>query len=679
VVLGLAAALTGIGLAAARSARAAAATVSVDNLRTGWDPNEPGLSPSSVSASDFGQMFSTAVNGQIYAEPIVANGTLVVATENNNIYGLDPATGAVNWSRSVGPAWPAATIGCGDLAPNIGITGTPVYDPATGSVFFTSKVNDGSTAASPHWYLHSIDPSTGAERQGWPVTMQGAPSNDPTHPFNPETAMQRPGLLLLDGVVYAGFASHCDYGPYVGYIVGASTSAPKLTTIWSTEAGSSYFEAGIWQSGGGLVSDGPGRIIVATGNGISPAPGPGNQPPSTLAESVVRLAVGSNGTLTAKSFFSPANNLVLDQDDADLGSGGPMELPGNFGTAAHPHLVMQQGKDGRVFLLDADNLGGTAQGPNGTDAAVGISGPFTGVWGSPGFWGGDGGYAYTVENGGYLRAFRYSVDGSGTPALASVGTSTGTFGFGSGSPTITSTGTTSGSALVWVINSPGPNRPAQLQAYNPVPTSGLLTLRYSAPIGIGTKFSRVAVDNGRLYLGTLDGHVLSFGRPTTSAINGTVTDFDTVAVGDSSESDVTITAARALTISDVTTSAPFSVGSLALPATLAQGQQLTLPVTFSPTSPGAASGSLSFMTSSGTSALGLQGRGTQPGLAADPSPLAFGTVPTGGAKNLTVNITNTGTTDETVTGVTSPSARSPPGRCRTTRRPSRQAVRSRFR
>ncbi|MDX6221634.1 MAG: hypothetical protein QOD91_688, partial [Frankiales bacterium] len=152
-------------------------TASYDTLRTGWDPNESGLGPSAVSASDFGQLFSTTVNGQVYAQPLVVGGTLITATENDWIYGMNPATGAITWSRSVGNPWPASTTGCGDLVPNIGITSTPVYDPATGSVFFTSKVNDGPDAAHPHWYMHSIIPATGVERAGWPVVIQGTPTN----------------------------------------------------------------------------------------------------------------------------------------------------------------------------------------------------------------------------------------------------------------------------------------------------------------------------------------------------------------------------------------------------------------------------------------------------------------------------------------------------------------------
>ncbi|MGH3625725.1 MAG: hypothetical protein ACRDQ5_28790 [Sciscionella sp.] len=143
----------------------------------------------------------------MYAQPIVYNGVLVIATENNNVYGFDAAIGGVMWPKfSLGPTWPAAAIGCGDLTPNIGVTSTPVVDPATGSLYLTCKVNDGSDTYHPHWYVHAIDVATGVERPGWPVVVQGSASNDPAAAFNPFTAMQRTDLLL-DGVVYAGFGA----------------------------------------------------------------------------------------------------------------------------------------------------------------------------------------------------------------------------------------------------------------------------------------------------------------------------------------------------------------------------------------------------------------------------------------------------------------------------------------
>ncbi|MFD0515020.1 hypothetical protein ACFQ0Q_40950 [Streptomyces aureus] len=201
-----------------------------------------------------------------------------------------------------------------------------MYDAATQTVYLTAKVNDGPDTSHPSWYVHALDASTGAERSGWPVKVQGAPVNDPSHPFNAFTAAQRPGLLLMDGTVYAGFASHCDIGPYVGYVLGVNTTTRK-TTLWAAEDSAANGMAGIWMSGGGLVSDGPGRIFFTTGNGVSPAPGPGSNPPGQLAESVVRLGVNSDGTMSAQDFFSPSNAPILDQNDTDLGSEARRRCP----------------------------------------------------------------------------------------------------------------------------------------------------------------------------------------------------------------------------------------------------------------------------------------------------------------------------------------------------------------
>lgn len=639
----------------APSARADNVQIGYDNLRTGWDPNEATLSPANVSASDFGQLFSTPVDGQVYAQPVVVGNTVITATENNKVYGMNKVTGAINWTRDLGPAWPASAIGCGDLVPNIGVTSTPVYDPATQTIYLTSKVNDGADVNNPHWYMHALNAVTGAERAGWPVTIQGTPTNSPGKPFNPKTAMQRPGLLLLNGVVYAGFASHCDYGPYVGYVVGVNTTTASVSTLWSTVAGSATGEAGIWQSGGGLISDGPGRIIFATGNGSAPAPGPGSSG-TKLGESVVRLDVAANGSLSAGDFFSPANNTGLNTNDTDFGSGAPLAIPDGFGSAAHPHLLVQIGKDGRLFLLDRDNLGGTAQGPGGTDAVVSQTGPFHGVWGHPAFWGGSGGYVYTVENGSYLRAFTITANTAGVPTLVSAGNSPDSFGYTSGSPVVSSSGTTPGSALVWVEYLPGPSGAnAQLRAYDAVPQNGVMKLRYSAPIGTAAKFASPATDNGRVYVGTRDGHVIGFGRPAASALTGSPINFGSVAVGATANGTLTLTATTALTVTGVSTSPPFAA-TLTGSKTLATGGTIAIPVTFTPTTTGGVSGTVTVTTSVGEVGFDLAGAGTQNGLSANPATLGFGTIPIGGKKTLSVNIENTGTTAATITGSKQPAS-----------------------
>ncbi len=569
-------ALLAVGGAAAvaveMGAHADETTVLADTARTGWDQNEPALSPSQVTSANFGQLFAASVGGQVYAQPIIVGSTVIAATENNYVYGLNSVTGAVKWTVNLGPAWPASAIGCGDLSPNVGVTSTPVYDPDTGYVYLTAKVNDGADAQHPHYYMHALNPATGAEETGWPVTIAGAASNDPGYAFSAFTQLQRPGLLLMGGSVYAAFSGHCDLGTYAGFVAGVNTSTQAMS-LWTDEPVPSSDEAGIWQSGGGLVSDGPGRIFVTTGNGVSPGTAAGSSPPSELAESVVRLGVAADGTMTAQDFFSPTNASTLDTNDQDLGSGGPVALPGSFGTTTYPHLMVQVGKDGRVFLVNRDDLGGSGQGSGGGDDVLGMTGPVEGVWGHPSVWGGDGGYIYLDGSGGPLRALHYGVTGSGMPALSLAGNSDQYFSFSSGSPVVTSSGSTSGSAVVWVVQvTSGSGANGELLAFNALPVNGKLQLLRSFPIGTGAKFSVPATDSGRVYVGTRDGHVFGFGAPVPAPLTAAPLDFGAVNVGSSANATMTMTAATAVTVTAVTVPAPFTVSPGTLPVSLTAGQ-----------------------------------------------------------------------------------------------------------
>ncbi|HEX9066511.1 MAG TPA: choice-of-anchor D domain-containing protein [Streptosporangiaceae bacterium] len=682
---------------AARAAATAAAapadevTASANTLRDGWDASEPGLSPATLTSGSFGQLFSTPVNGQVYAQPVVAGPTVVVATQQDDVYGIDATSGAVKWSLSLGAPWPTATAKCSDVSPDTGVMSTPVYDPSTGTVYLVAEVvPPGSDAYHPEFYMHAIDAQTGAERPGWPVHIQGSPVNNPTRPFNAYAEWQRPALLLMGGSVYAAFASHCDYTPFTGYVVGVNT-ATAAQTMWTDESGVTDSMAGIWQSGGGLMSDGAGRIFLTSGNGVSPAQGPGSSPPPELADSVIRLAVGSGGTLSAQDFFSPANAPTLDANDRDLGSGGPVGLP--FGSAALPHLLVQAGKDGRVFLVNRDSLGGREQGAGGTDLVVSQAGPYGGQWGHPAAFGDTptvtaanagsaSDYLYYSGSGDVLRALRFGLNSAGTPVLGDVANSSGTFGFGSGSPVVTSNGTDPSSAVVWeVYSSGGSGSGGTLEAYRAVPAASCSTTAqcalpelWSAPIGTASKFSIPATDSGRVYVGTGDGHVLGFGAPDAAPLDGAApASFGQVAAGStSSPQPVTVTATTTVTVSGVSASAASGPGSFAagpvtdgsghavsLPVTLSPGDQLTVPVTFSPSGPGGVTGALSFSTDSANFpavSVSLSGTGVQPGFYAKPGSLSFGEVPDGTSTSASLVITNGGTTSETVSSVTAPGA-----------------------
>ena len=675
-------------------------TAAYNNLRDGWDPNEPGLSPTTLRSPSFQKLFATKLNGAIYAQPLVYEGTLVATTETARAYGLDPATGAIRWQRSFGKAFKSATIGCTDLKPNLGSTSSPVIDPTTGTMYMTTRLETGKHGgrlANAHWFLQALSATTGEERPGFPVEIKGTPYNTPEIPFNEAIQEQRPGLLLLGGIVYVAFASDCDINPYRGIVAGFNEGTGALTTMWSDESGPAADEgsmAGIWQSGGGLVSDVPGRIIMATGNGVSPTAAPSDEPPQTLSEAVVGLTVGGGGQIAPSQFFAPHDAPTLDQNDEDLGSGGPIALPAEyFGTGAIPHLVIQVGKDGRVFLLNADHMGGYLQGPEESDDVVQQLGPFDGVWGHPAAYGGQGGWVYVLESagGGSLAAYGSTLGPHGEPQLVPEGESSESFGYGSGSPTVTSDGTTAGSAVVWVIYEGENGKHAQLRAYGAIPEGGVLPLLWSGAIGTASKFSVPTASEGRVYAGTRNGKLYGFGASGNAPLQAAPVEFGTVAVGHSRTVQLSLAAARALRLTAPITStgvepinaraagrksvhhgltagpkkipaseSPLRAGVLAVKqphrgVRLAGGQRLGVSVSFKPAHAGPIVGLLQVHTSAGTRTVSVSGYGTAPGLIHSAPPLDFGEIATHShGKDLSFTISNSWTRPERITAVRLP-------------------------
>jgi hypothetical protein len=665
----LAAALLAAVLAA--SAAASGITNSGDDLRDGWYPEQSSLTPQLVSGGTFGQLWSASVNGEVYGQPLLDGETLLVATENNEVYGLDPATGAQRWpALNLGTPWNPADIHCGDLTPSIGVTATPVIDTSTNTAYLTHKTYVSGSSGPARWYMDAIDMSTGTERAGFPVELAGSAQNAPGQTFSPTTQLQRPGLLLNEGVVYAAFGSDCDTAPWQGWVFGVST-AGHVTARWVSVASGNG--AGIWQAGSGLFSDRPGSLIVATGNiGAPPGPAPGDEPPSDLGESIVRLNVQPDGSLKAVDFFAPSDAQVLDSWDADFASGGVTGLDERyFGTPAIPRLAVAVGKDGYVYLLNRDSLGGFQQGPNGSDDVVQRIGPYGGVWSRPGVWPGEGGWVYipTASGGetsggssGFLRMYQYGVSGSGQPTLSLQASSTEAFGFGSSAPVITSNGTSPGSALVWMIwMTNGFGQEAQLRAYDPVPVEGKPVLRWSAPVGTASKFAPPGVGAGRIFVGTRDGHVLAFGSPVTQILTGSSVSFPTTTVGSSSQSTLTLTATGSVTVDAVSSSlAQFAPGTPApaLPAHLTTGQTIQIPITFTPSKAGIESATLTVETSAGKVSFGMSGTGQSAAaqLTSTPPVVSFGGAPIGGELEGAATFRNVGGSPLTITGVRLPGA-----------------------
>ena len=663
-----------VRLQSVSSAPPGVVTLDVDAGRTGWYANQPQLDPGIVTSTSFGRLFKTALplspGEQVFAQPLIYGDRLLVATEANDVYILDAASGDIVLSHSYGTPWNSSDIGCGDLAPTVGVTGTPVIDLTTRTAFFFSKsyrdASKGAARGNAIWYAHAVDIETLAESPNFPVEIRGNAANDPSVSFDAFAQMQRTGLLLLDGVVYAGFGGHCDLDDYHGWVIGVSEGG-ELRALFATEAGpGSVRGAGIWQAGGGLVSDGPGRIFFSTGNGYSNSivmPTAGATPPPALDESVVRLSVNTDGTLSVADFFTPYDVSYLDAADLDFGSGGVVALPDeSFGTTAHPHVALAAGKEGILYLLDRDALGGFKQGVGGGDAAVSQVFVQGGLWSRPAVWSGNGGMAYVVPADGPLQSFQYGLGADGIPAFTPTGSSTESLAYSSGSPIVTSSGTSPTSALVWVTYTTGPYGSAALRAYDAIPdASGTLALRYEDAYGTHAKFSRPIAGAGRVYVGTADGYVVGYGSPLRGPLYARAVEFGTIVVKRTAETQFTARARTAVTVTSITaTSAAFAVkGTVpALPAKLGSGDTLTITATFTPEGLRSYVGALELQTDAGSTSVSLHGQGQSsgPSLSLSASGLSFGGLPVNASRSTNVIARNVGSQPLTLSELALPKA-----------------------
>jgi len=693
-------------VAPAPSSPAISATRDGGNARTGWY-DAPGLAAG--AASHVARLWDASVDGQVYAQPLPTRdrdgrALVLVATEADGVYALDPASGAELWPhRTVGRPAPTTDIGCSDLLPQHGITGTPVVDPVSRTAYLVARDTD---AGGLHWWMHGLDLRTGVEVAGFPVEIAGDATNaragqsDPS--FHPATQLQRAGLLLLDGVVYAAFGSICDKPPFAGWVAGVPASGGAVH-LWATERdltraapvvngdpGGEGPGGGIWQSGSGIAADAAGHLLVATGNDYKTSiVAPEGTPPDALGNAVVRLApdAAHTGRLAADQFWSPPDSDAQDANDGDLGSGGPVVLPDAAGTTAgptpHPHLLIQPSKNGTVYLLDRDHLGGQHPLGSATDGTVDSRYQQGPVFGRAAYWPGEGGRAFLVAAPRYVSGFERGVgstlralsivpDPDVVPRIVEDASADIDLGFGSSSPIVTSNGTNAGSGVVWVVRAGTSDNPAaELRGYAAQPTAptdgtaAILPRLVTLPLPRAAKFAPPSVGGGRMFVGTRDGtpdvtsstgHVLAFG----SALPATASTGPIPATtrGQTSSGTVTVTAIRDVTISSLTTGAgsEFSLapGSPTPPFTIPAGASALIPVRFAPTGHGSRQGTLTLQLDAGvTLAVPLAAEGREPGpYAVAPASVAFGSQTCGSAATLGVPVQNEGDAPLTVNGAT---------------------------
>lgn len=554
-----------------------------DPASTGQNLNEQKITPSLVNTNSFGKIFSAAVDGQVYAQPLyvpalpitagtyagTTHPTVFVATQHNSVYAIDAVSGAQLWKLSLintaagETTVPAATQGNGenvtgsvDINPEIGVTGTPVIDAtadANGKRYLYVVAKSRTVVNNvPHYFfkLHAIDIASGAERGDSPVVIAentstyDAAANTYSYSylsgpsvagtgdgavngrvnFSAHREHQRPALTLTGGRVYIAFASHGDNGPYHGWVLGYDAATLALRAVFNTTPNGS--DGGIWMSGGRISVDAAGALYVSTGNGTFANNGDqvvgdfdanGLPVKGNYGDSIIKLVADTstaanpnvNGWgLRVADYFTPFNQRNLSGGDTDLGSGGVLLLPDSVGSAAHPHLLVTTGKEGRIYMVDRDNMGKFRGGITGTGAARAFvttgdasiqqkPNALVASFGSPAYFNGQ--FYYAGNSNDVGKAFSIA-NGVFADTPASV-TATGFRGFG---PTfsVSASGPATNGVLWGVEKDAG-----QLRAYGAASFTDLLYTSSQAAnnrdqLGNAVKFGVPTVADGHVLIGT---------------------------------------------------------------------------------------------------------------------------------------------------------------------------------
>ena len=519
--------------------------------RTGLNPAETALTLANVNTNTFGKLFSYTLDGYVVAQPLVlpnvsipgkgVHNVVFAATEHDSVYALDAdSSNGVNsaplWHTSfinpsagiytINATADLAAIAGGFVGPELGITGTPVIDPASGTLYvvaITKEIANGVTNFFNR--LHALDVATGAEKFGGPVVIQGSvpgvgDGNDGhgNVPFIQLKQHQRSSLLFLNGNVIIPFTGHFDYPPYHGWVFSYNGYTLEQNGIFNANPNGS--QGGFWESGCGPAADPEGSIYLETGNGNWDSTN------SNYGDSVLKLSTTNGLVLT--DWFTPYNQLDLNLRDIDLGSAGQIVLPDSAGSAAHPHLLLAGSKAGTMYLLDRDNMGHFNP-ANDSQIVQSVSGAVNGMWCTPAWFNG---MFYYIASGDKLKAFTLT-NASINPTPIGVGPTA----IGSSTPSISANGTSN--AIVWAIQSSGS---AILHAYNATNVSQELynSSQNSSRDGLGSsiRFTVPTVANGKVYVGTV-GTLTVFGNsaflalPLISPNGGTFTNAVTVTLSDS--------------------------------------------------------------------------------------------------------------------------------------------------
>jgi hypothetical protein len=507
-----------------------------DNARSGQNQSETVLTPANVNSSKFGKLFTIPVDGKVDAQPLFVSSlerdgqpphnVLYVVTEHDSAYAFDADSGTQLWHASMlGTGETSSDArGCGQITPEIGITSTPAIDLRIGphgTMYLVAMTKAAS--GSYHHRLHALDIATGAEQFGGPVEIaatypgDGAEGSGGMQTFAAGQHEDRPGLLIVNGVVYTTWGSHCDAGPYTGWVIGYNESTLAQTGVLNLTPNGN--DGGIWMAGGGPAADAAGNLYLLMGNGtFDTTLAAGFPAHGDYGNAFVKIKVSPSGSLSVADYFTMSNTTNESNGDQDLGSGGIMLLPSVTDGSGQPRsLVVGAGKDRNIYVVDQNNMGKFS--PNADAIYQQMSTAVAGsVFSAPAWFNGT---MYYGAVGDILRAFSFS---NGNFSLNPISQSSHAFGSPGTTPSISANGTRD--AILWAAEN---SSPAVLHAYDATNLATELYNSSQAPngrdnFGTGNKFIVPVVANGKVYVGTTNG-VGVFGllcsyavTPTHSAI-----------------------------------------------------------------------------------------------------------------------------------------------------------------
>lgn len=487
-----------------------------DNMRTGLMPLETNLTLSNVNSTSFGKVNMLATDGKVDAEPLyvsnvtingMAHNVLYVVSEHDSIYAFDADNGTQLWKTTAllsGETSSEAVFGCSQISPEIGITNTPAIDRnrnGNGVMYFVAMSKDASSAY--HQRLHAVDLVTGAELFGGPVEIQATyPGNGANHQngsvvFDPKYYAERVGLLEVGANIYLGFTSHCDIGPYTGWVM--EYSAADLSQVSVLNVTPNGTMGSIWQAGAGIAADSDGFLYFLDANGTFDTTLDGNGFPVNGDFGNAMVKVSTSGPLKVVDYFNMFNTVQESNSDTDLGSGGALVLP-DISVSANKkvHLVVGAGKDGNIYVANRDNMG--KWNPNNNNNLYQeLSGALpNGAWSMPAY------FFNTVYFGGEADHIKAYPIVNGKLATSPKTQTSITFGYPGTTPSISANFSQSG--ILWAVEN---GSTAVLHAYNALDlTQELYNSNQQGSrdrFGVGNKFITPMIANGRVYVGTPTG------------------------------------------------------------------------------------------------------------------------------------------------------------------------------